>query len=322
MASYAVEATSASPRVDRYRTAERALWSHYGLEPREHFVEVGSPRTRLRVLDVGSGPAILFVHGTVGPGGWPSLVRELAGFRCLVLDRPGWGLSLPIDFSKHEYKTVAADISRDVLDALDVEEASLIGGSVGNVWALGLAARHPSRVTKAVLLGGSPLVPEVRVPGFIRALASPVGVLMVRLANKPARVRSILRHNGHGPSLDDGRIPEAFIDWRVAVGRDTASMRNERDMVRTVVARNAFRPGLTFADAELSAIETPTLLVFGTADPVGSVEIWTRAAGILPRGELRVVEGGGHMPWFDDAKGVASEIRSFLEEDASDLDTI
>jgi pimeloyl-ACP methyl ester carboxylesterase len=313
MASYALETTSTSPRVDRYRMAERALWDHYRLEPREHFVEIASPRTRLRVLDVGSGPAILFVHGTVGPGAWPSLVRELPGFRCLVLDRPGWGLSQPIDYSAHEYKTVAADISRDVLDALDVERACVVGGSIGNVWALSLAARHPSRVTNAVLLGGSPLVPNVPVPGFIRVLASPAGVLMVRLANKPARVRSILRQSGHGPSLDDGRIPEAFVAWRVTLGRDTASMRNERDMVRAIVKGSAFRPGLTFSDAELAGVETPALFVYGTADPVGSVETWARAASILPRGELRVVEDSGHMPWFDDAKGVASEIRGVLE---------
>jgi 2-hydroxy-6-oxonona-2,4-dienedioate hydrolase len=310
MASYALENASASPRVDRYRSAERALWDHYGLKPREHFVEVGTPRVRLRVLDVGSGPAILFVHGTVGPGGWPSLIAELPGFRCLVLDRPGWGLSQPIGYSSHEYKSVAADISRDVLDALDVERACIVGGSIGNVWALALAAHHPSRATKTVLLGSSPVVP-IPMPGFIRILASPAGVLMVRVANTPARVRSILRHNGHGHSLDDGRIPEAFVDWRATLGRDTPSMRYERDMVRAIVKGSTFRPGLTFSDAELSAIETPTLLMYGTADPVGSVETWVRVAGLLPQGELRVVEGGGHMPWFDDAKGVASEIRSF-----------
>jgi pimeloyl-ACP methyl ester carboxylesterase len=165
-------------------------------------------------------------------------------------------------------------------------------------------------------------VSEVPVPGFIRILASPLGVLMIRLANKPARVGSILRHNGHGPSLDDGRIPQAFIDWRVALGRDTASMRHERNMVRAIVKGSVFRPGLTFSDAELSVIETPALLAFGTADPVGSVDMWARVVGLLPRGELRVVEGSGHMLWFDDAKGVASEIRSFLEDDTSNRDAI
>jgi pimeloyl-ACP methyl ester carboxylesterase len=89
-------------------------------------------------------------------------------------------------------------------------------------------------------------------------------------------------------------------------------MRHEREMVRAIVRGNSYRPGLTFADAELAEIQRPTLHVYGTADPVGSVDIWKRVAGVLPRGELRVVEGAGHMPWFDDSTRVAEEVSHFL----------
>jgi len=314
MTSYAIEKSSATTNADAYRESERALWGHYGLEPTEHFVEIDAPAARLRVLESGSGKPLVFVHGTVGPGGWPSLVRELPGRRCLVLDRPGWGLSSPIDYSRHEYKVVAADILAHVLDALGLGQVDVVGGSIGNVWALGLAARRPSRVGKVVLLGGSPLVPETPVPGFIRVLASPLGIVMLRLANSPGRVRSILRHNGHGSSLDDGRIPEEFVDWRVAVGRDTGSMRNERAMVQALLRGGAFGPDLTFDDAELAAIETPALYVYGDKDPVGSVDLWSRVAGVLPHGELHLVAGAGHMPWFDDAPGLGAEIDRFLEQ--------
>lgn len=127
----------------------------------------------------------------------------------------------------------------------------MVAGSIGNVWALRLAERHPSRVGRIVLLGGSPLVPEIRVPPIIRQLNSPIGALTVRVPDEPGRVRSILRQNGHGPSLDAGRIPDELIDWRVALGRGTDSMRNEREMVRAaVVSGHGWRPGLTFADAD------------------------------------------------------------------------
>lgn len=36
-------ATSTDPRIERYREAERALWSHYALEPTERFVQLDSP---------------------------------------------------------------------------------------------------------------------------------------------------------------------------------------------------------------------------------------------------------------------------------------
>ena len=108
MTSRAVAMKATDERTERYRRAERALWSHYGLEPTERFVEFESPAVRLRIQEVGSGEPIVFVHG----GLWPAvalapLVRELAGYRCILLDRPGCGLSSAVDWRKHELRTVA-----------------------------------------------------------------------------------------------------------------------------------------------------------------------------------------------------------------------
>ena len=136
---------------------------------------------------------------------------------------------------------------------------------------------------------------------------------MVRVPDKPARLRSILRQSGHGASLDAGRIPDEFVDWRVAAGRETDSMKHEREMVCAIVKGRSYRPGLTFSDAELAAIRHPTLHVYGTADDmVGSAEIRHRVADTLPRGKLSLVEGAGHMPWFDDSARVAAEVGDFL----------
>ncbi len=313
--SEAIRARPADAGSERYRRAERALWAHYGVTPTERFIELDSPAARLRVLEVGTGDPVLFVHGTIGPA-WASLVRELSGFRCLMLERPGWGLSSPIDFSKHEYKSVVADLLRNALDALEVDRAHVVGGSIGNVWALRLAQRHPARVGRLVLLGEGPLLPEISVPKIIKLIASPLGALMVRLPTKPARVQDILRGAGHDASLDAGRIPEVLIEWRAALGTHTDSMRHERAMVRAIVsARSGWRPGLTFEEGELRAIEHPTLLVYGTADrsPVTS---WRRFVDLLPRGELRLVEGAGHQPWFDDPTEVATALNRFLREEA------
>ncbi len=316
MASSAITATSAEREVDRYLEAERALWAHYGLQPKEQFLKLEEPAARLRVLEFGEGEPVLFVHGTAGPGSWASLVSELRGFRCLVLDRPGWGLSSAIDFSNYEPKSLAVDVLRGVLDALGLARAHILGASIGNVWALGLAAQHPSRVDRVVLLGGSPLVPEIPVPKIIRLLASPLGALMVRLPDKPARIRSILRQNGHGPSLDAGRIPDEFVDWRVTLGRETDSMRNERDMVRaSVVSGGSWQPGVTFDATELRSLERPALYVYGSADPVGSADVWKRTVSMLPRGDLHLVNGGGHMPWFDAPEEIGADVSRFLGEE-------
>jgi pimeloyl-ACP methyl ester carboxylesterase len=229
--------------------------------------------------------------GTGGTGPyWGSLVLGLEGFRCLLLDRPGWGLSTPLDYASVDYRPASAEVLRGLLDALEIDRADVVGASIGEVWALQLALQHTARVGRVVLLGGGPIVAESGTPRIIRLIASPVGAIMVRRPQTPGRVQALMRQAGHAASLDAGRIPDEYIRWRVAFDRETESMRNEREMVRAIVSwRTGLRPGVTFEDAEIAAVQQPTLLAYGTADPVGTVEIWRRVAGVLPRGELQLL---------------------------------
>jgi pimeloyl-ACP methyl ester carboxylesterase len=222
-------APPASAAAERYRAAERRLWDHYGLRATERFVELRSPAVTLRVVDVGSGWPVRFVPGSAGTGPyWGALVRERPGCRCLMLDRPGWGMSSPINYTASGYAQTAADILCGVLDAFELEHVAVVGASIGDVWALRLAARHPKRVTSVALLGGGPIVADAGTPTIIRLLASPLGGIMVRLPANARRLRAMLRHVGHGESLDAGRIPDEYLDWRLAFERETDSMRNER----------------------------------------------------------------------------------------------
>jgi 2-hydroxy-6-oxonona-2,4-dienedioate hydrolase len=318
MTDHAIATPRRTSAMERYLAAETRLWQHYGLSPRERFVEIPRPRARLRLLEAGSGPPVLLLHGTVGPGSWPSLVAGMPGVRCLVLDRPGWGLSASVEYPRRGYRAYVADMLASMLDSLAIDRVDVVGGSIGDVWALSLAEHHPSRVGRVVLLGGGPIVPDVRVPGFIRLLASPIGSIVVRLPVDRDRLLSILRDNGHVASVRDGRVADEFVAWRIAAANDTPSMRHERDMVRRIVRGSGWRPGFMFDDAQLGRIEQPTLFVYGTADPVGSVEIWRRVTDALPDGELVLMEGAGHQPWFEDAAQVAGRLQDFLARSPAD----
>jgi pimeloyl-ACP methyl ester carboxylesterase len=304
---------STDARVERYRQAERAFWDSYRLTPAERFVTVGSPPVRLRVQELGSGDPVLFVNGTGGPGAYfAPLLPALHGFRCLVLDRPGWGLSTPVDYSRAAYRTVVAELLAETLDALGIDRTHLVGGSIGSLWALRLAQAHPARVDRLVLLGGGPLTAETPVPRFIRLLRSPLGRLIIRVPEKPAMVAKQLAGLGHATGGEPGQVPAAFVDWRLAQSRETDWRRHERDMVRCVLGREGFVPGFLLTDAELAGITQPTLMVYGTADPVGSVDIWRQFTGRMPRGELEVVDGGGHLVWYHDPSRVGARVAQFL----------
>jgi pimeloyl-ACP methyl ester carboxylesterase len=316
MTDHAIATPRRTSAMERYLTAETRLWQHYGLAPRERFVEIARPHARLRVLEVGSGRPVLYLHGTIGPTAWAPLVVHLPGTRALVLDRPGWGLSDPVDFPSSGMRPFVADLLVGVMDALDLERVDLVGGSIGDAWALSLAERHPDRVGRVVLLGGGPLVEAVPVPGMIRAIASPLGSVIVRLRVSPARLDGILRDSGHGASLDAGRIDDTLLEWRRSAHNDTAAMRHERALVRNVVRGGGWRPGISFDDAALRAIDSPVLLVYGTADPTGTAGTWRAFTTALPNGTFEVIGGAGHMPWFDEPARVASLVEGFLARPA------
>lgn len=83
-------------------------------------------------------------------------------------------------------------------------------------------------------------------------------------------------------------------------------------MVRAIVGRHGYLPGLVLTNAEIAGIGQPTLMVYGTADPIGSIASRRRFTGRLPQGELEVVEGGGHLVWYSDPGRVGVRVAQFL----------
>ena len=53
-------------------------------------------------------------------------------------------------------------------------------------------------------------------------------------------------------------------------------------------------------------------MIFGSADPTGNPEFWRRFIAQLPNGELVLVPGAGHQPWWDEPAEVGTQVRSFL----------
>lgn len=299
----------------RYRLAEAAVWEHWGAAPTEHWVEVDGARVRVQEVGDPAGPPVLFVHGgSIAGTCWADLASSLPAFRCLVLDRPGCGLSQPLPDPPgiDGLPDHAARLLVGVLDGLDVPRTHLVATSMGGYFALRTALVHPTRVDRMVLLswvmGARPtdLTPMMRV-----ATRPWLGRLMAAIPVPRAAIRPMLRQAGLGEALDAGRIPEVGISWNAALMNHTDTRRNEFALVGGQPLPRQFER-LALSPEELSSITAPTRAVIGTADPMGTPEAMRDLTDGLADAELEQWEGAGHAVWVDQLERAAAVMRSHL----------
>jgi 2-hydroxy-6-oxonona-2,4-dienedioate hydrolase len=306
----------------RYREAEQRLWAESGATPTERFVLLPRRGLRVRVLEVGEGPPALFVHGGPSSGvGWVPLAARISGLRCIVLDRPGTGLSDPFRWRRDTLREELETLVVDVLDALDIDKAHLVGSSTGSDFTLMAGLRHPSRVLRSMHFGCPGFAPGMNVP-FLQRLVYQPGLW--RLARKTMPVsekgmRSMMRHLGHGASLEAGRISEAMLAAFSALYRDTPTLTHEMQGGSTMVTLRGggMLPSLVFTAEDLAAIESPTYFLWGDNDVFADVQIGRGMVEHMPNAELEVLPQGGHLPWLDDPERAAAVTRAhFLQEKA------
>jgi len=114
--------------------------------------EVPANGTTLHVRVGGTGPAVVLVHGYGDTGDmWAPLAAALVGKHTVIVpDLRGMGLSAVAE-SGFEKKNQAKDIA-DVLDALHVEKADVVGHDIGNMVAFAFAERYPERTSSLVMM--------------------------------------------------------------------------------------------------------------------------------------------------------------------------
>jgi 2-hydroxy-6-oxonona-2,4-dienedioate hydrolase len=219
-------AIAASPGL---AAAERALFASVGVTPVEHRIGLEHLGIHVRVLEMGSGPPVVFLHGTMTAGpSWASLAAGLPGFRCLLVDRPGCGLSespSPPARSLADQERVADLLIVEVLDALRIERGHLVSTSLGGWYAFRGAARHPERIGGMVGMGFQVGARIDRVPLFMRL--QPPSPLAGRLPVSSRMLRAMLRTAGMRGAIDSGAFSAEMLDWMVALMKSTDTMRNE-----------------------------------------------------------------------------------------------
>jgi 2-hydroxy-6-oxonona-2,4-dienedioate hydrolase len=300
----------------RYRAAEQALWASLDGSVTDRFLDLPRARLRLRVQEIGDGPPILFIHGANTSGmSWATLAARLPGFRCLLLDRPGTGLSaaLPARPTTTELTALGDGLVSDVLDAAGIERAHIVATSLGGFIGLRSAAAHPDRVRRMVQFSWPVGAPTGTIPRSMRLMAVPgVARFASSMPSTESTVRAIFRTVGHGPSLDAGRITRGDIDAYLGLLRYTDTLRNELILSRSTLSPlRGFDPRLLPAEL-LASVRTPTRFIWGGHDPFGDPEIARAVVAMIPDAELELLPDAGHAPWLDELDRCAASVAEFL----------
>lgn len=269
-------------------------------------VEVGA--WRLHVRDSGPppaqplAPAVLMLHGFgASLHSWDAWADALSPrYRVIRVDLPGSGLSLP-DPANDYSDARALEMLTALLDQRRVDRVSVIGHSMGGRIAWTLAARHPERLHKLVLVAPDGFAS----PGFDygKSVDVPATLSLMRyVLPKPVLRMNLKAAYARPEALDDALISR-YHDLIRAPGARQAML--ERLRQTTLV-----EPGPL-----LRQIQAPTLLLWGEADgmiPVANAQDYLHA---IPVSRLVTFEQVGHLPQEEAAHITLPVLEEFLRSD-------
>ena len=302
----------------RYRQAEQRLWASVGVSPNDRQLQLRRTGVEIRIQETGAGPTVVFVHGgSINGTSWATLVAKLPDFHCVLVDRPGCGLSAPlaVGFSDAPRFNAFADaFVVDVLDAMELSSAFLVGTSFGGYTTIRAAAAHPDRIDRLVEFGYPVGAPTGSVPLVMRLGVVP-GLSRLGTLIRPNQrmVNAIYRQIGLGQALDRGRITEELNGWFISLLGDTATMANEiKAGPRWLTPIKGMRDCLLLSPELLARVVMPTYFLWGENDVFGGGETARSFVRHFPNATLEMMPDAGHAVWMDNPDHAATALRNFF----------
>jgi pimeloyl-ACP methyl ester carboxylesterase len=265
---------------------------------------------RLAYRDVGEGPVVLLVHGiTNSARSWEPVTERLAaaGHRVLAPDLPGHGES---DRFRGDHSLGAhASTLRDLLLALDVERATVVGHSLGGGIVLQFAYGWPSAIERIVLVDSGGLGRDVSL--LIRAAALPFAEHVIGLGASGPVARAA---EAVGSALSRVGVRAAPDKAELVAGVASLGDRRRREaFVRT--ARSVVSPAgqrVNATDRLYLAEDIPTLIVWGDRDRIIPVGHAHDAHAAMPGSRLEIFGGSGHYPQLTDPDRFSALMADFI----------
>ncbi len=270
----------------------------------EHHFTTVSDGGRIHAVERGRGPTVVLVHGiTLGVAVWAHQLRHLApGHRVIAIGQRGHGQSLA-GTQGYSLERMAEDLA-ELLESLEVRDATVVGHSLGGMVAQLLALHHSDviarRVSSLVLVATS-ATGAPAVPGALRAAGTALAT----------RSLSISAAKGKGIYLQ-----EDLATWltRLSFGAkpqpaDVELTRSMIDAMSPSALAEMLGPLVAFdVRAELGRILVPTQVVVGTRDVLTPPRRARILADGLADARLTQLAGCGHMVMLERPNELADAI--------------
>ena len=246
--------------------------------------------TKVHVLQGGSGPSLLALHGAGGSQGWLQYHQALAQhFTVYAPSHPGYGPS-----ERPEWLDTMTDMAhfyQALIDTLGVDRLAILGTSMGGWLAAEIAAMAPERLSRMVLVDAVGIKPEV----------GEIADILMCSREDAAKLRF----------YDTSQVP----DYETRFNRElTPEERDAQYANQEMATRLCWRPYMHNPKLPhyLRRVQTPTLVVWGRQDaivPLNCGEIYTRE---LPNARLHVIDHCGHSPHHERPDAFLQAVIPFL----------
>ena len=264
---------------------------------------------RRAFVKVGSGPAVLLLHGLgCDHTTWDAVIEPLSRrYTVIAPDLLGHGQS---DKPRADYTLGGfANGMRDLLTVLGIDKVSVIGHSFGGGVAMQFAYQFPERTERLMLVASGGLGPEVSpairaisLPGFhpVMTVLTLPGIRHAGLLGMRA-----LAATGLGVTRDLGEVAAIYDTFR-----DPKARHAVRHVVKAVVDWRG--QVVTMADRAYLTEAMPMWVVWGRDDQVIPAEHADRVTELAPRARVEVLEDAGHFPHKDHPQRFARIVHDFI----------
>jgi len=244
--------------------------------------------TQIYFKDWGSGKPVVFSHGwPLNADAWEYQMVFLAshGYRCIAHDRRGHGRSSQ-PWNGNEMDTYADDLA-ELIEALDLKGATLIGHSTGGGEVARYIGRHgTSRVVKAVLMGSV-------TPLMLKTKANPGGLpievfddIRAGVIADRSQFFKDLTTPFYGANRQGNKVTQGMRDAFWFQGMQ-GGLKNELDSIKAFSQTD-------FTD-DLKKFDVPTLIIHGDDDQIVPIKASAMLSSkLIKNATLKIYQGGPH----------------------------